>query len=628
MKRILLIAVSAFILLVFLTFRGSQVPLTVSFQHEYAEVGVPLQLTVTGTSEPLSYQWYVDEVLVCTDKAYYIPTEEDLEKFISVTVTPSDPKQAVSASLYFSKLPVFYLDVTEDITKDTYVSGHLSVQGNSLYETEELLYHDTIQIRGRGNSTWEAYPKKPYRLKLEHSSNLLGMGKNKHWVLFANYADESLMRNKIAYDLSGDIGMPYMESTWVSLIFNGEYAGNYLLCEQIRIGTDRVDIANLTDYADNVARSLVKADIVPKEKQKLLETSLEQDLSWLSTGSFSFDERVYDIAAYVKLPRLTGGFLLEIDGYLDEISQFYAHKQPVMFKDPEYACTNDQIMEYAKHYFTAAFEAMQNSQDFYSVYQNQPVSYTQLFDIRSMAQYVLIQELFFNYDAILKSNFLYKDVDGLAYMGPIWDMDWSAGRTHSTIDYHQWWSLYYEKEADLPLWYAGVVKDPYFLSVLKEIWDSSYDAIHALTENNGTLEQAYDYIYESAVANSKLWPAEYGFTGSYETFRTWLLDRIQWLDSQFCDYNTLLDSFHQYDADSTIQIRVTTEGIYAQCPYGSTAVLYFNGLRLSSQSITGNNECFWPNSEYTRVADSDVAIIRIYDNAGDLIGSNCTDFRK
>lgn len=628
MTRLRLITASAILLLMFLIVRGSQVPLTVSFQNKHAEVGVPLDLTVTGPSDTLSYEWYVDGSPVCKDQTYYIPREEDLEKFISVTVTPSNPEKAVTASIYFSKLPVFYLNVDEEITKNTYVSGQLSVQGSSLYQTDDLLYHGSIQIRGRGNSTWEAYPKKPYKLKLEHSSDLLGLGKNKHWVLFANYADESLIRNKIAYDLSGALGMPYMESTWISLVFNGEYIGNYLLCEQVRIDSERVDITDLTEYASKVARALVNADVFPKDKQKLLETALEQDLSWLSTGIFSFDERAYDIASYIKLPQLTGGFLLEIDGYLDEISRFYAHQQPVMFKNPEYACTNDQIMEYTQQYLTAAFEAMQNSQDFYAFYQEQPVSYTELFDIRSMAQYVLIQEIFFNYDGILKSNFLYKDVNGPAYMGPIWDMDWSSGRTHSPIDHRQWWTLYFEKEADLPLWYAGVVKDPYFLSVLKEVWDDSYSTIHALTTDNGTLAQTYNYIYESAMANTSLWPAEYGFLSSYETFFTWLQDRIQWLDAQFCDYDTLLSSFDQYEPDPSIQIRVAEDGLYALCPYGSTVVLYYNGLRLSSQPVSDSGECFWPNTEYTRVADSDVAIVRIYDDAGNLIGSNCTDFRK
>ena len=49
-------------------------------------------------------------------------------------------------------------------------------------------------IRGRGNSTWGA-EKNPFKFKLEKSTDLLGMGKNKHWVLLANHYDLSLLRN-------------------------------------------------------------------------------------------------------------------------------------------------------------------------------------------------------------------------------------------------------------------------------------------------------------------------------------------------------------------------------------------------------------------------------------------------
>ena len=61
----------------------------------------------------------------------------------------------------------------------------------------------TGEIKGRGNYTWNL-AKKPYQFKLDGSKDVLGMGAAKTWILLANHADASLMRNKVAYDLGAD----------------------------------------------------------------------------------------------------------------------------------------------------------------------------------------------------------------------------------------------------------------------------------------------------------------------------------------------------------------------------------------------------------------------------------------
>ena len=63
-------------------------------------------------------------------------------------------------------------------------------------------------IRGRGNSTWGT-GKNPYKIKLDKKANLFNMGKNKHWVLLADYYDPSHIRNKITYWMGKKLGMAY-----------------------------------------------------------------------------------------------------------------------------------------------------------------------------------------------------------------------------------------------------------------------------------------------------------------------------------------------------------------------------------------------------------------------------------
>jgi len=113
--------------------------------------------------------------------------------------------------------------------------------GNAEYAKQ---YDGAVSIKVRGNST-AGQDKKPYKLKLGKKTDLFGLGggvKNKHWVLLANAFDESLMRNKVAYDLSARFGLVSMKSEWVDVVMNGQYVGNYLLCQHIRVAEERVNV--------------------------------------------------------------------------------------------------------------------------------------------------------------------------------------------------------------------------------------------------------------------------------------------------------------------------------------------------------------------------------------------------
>ena len=70
--------------------------------------------------------------------------------------------------------------------------------------TCESLSSMAMDIRGRGNSTWEA-DKKPYKIKLDKKTNVFGLGKNKHWVLVANTYDNTFIRDRITAWLGDQI---------------------------------------------------------------------------------------------------------------------------------------------------------------------------------------------------------------------------------------------------------------------------------------------------------------------------------------------------------------------------------------------------------------------------------------
>ncbi|MGN0244253.1 MAG: CotH kinase family protein [Lachnospiraceae bacterium] len=105
-------------------------------------------------------------------------------------------------------------------------------------------YEGTMSMKGRGSSSW-GWAKKPYQVTLDAKTDLLGMGKAKKWTLIANYADRTLMRNKLLYDLADDMGLPFSaKSVFVEVEMNGEYLGNYILCEKVEVKENRVDIGD------------------------------------------------------------------------------------------------------------------------------------------------------------------------------------------------------------------------------------------------------------------------------------------------------------------------------------------------------------------------------------------------
>jgi spore coat protein CotH len=99
-----------------------------------------------------------------------------------------------------------------------------------------------VEIRGRGNSTWNA-PKKPYRLRFPKKTSLFGYEKARNWVLLANYQDTTLMTNALAFELGRLFGLPFTPHvTHVDVILNGRYEGSYMVTEQLQTGPGRVDI--------------------------------------------------------------------------------------------------------------------------------------------------------------------------------------------------------------------------------------------------------------------------------------------------------------------------------------------------------------------------------------------------
>ncbi len=113
-----------------------------------------------------------------------------------------------------------------------------------------------VDIGVRGNTS-RLLPKKQYSLTLlnkngdEKETSLLGMPKSAKWILNASFEDQSLLRNKLAYDISGKIMQyaPRVKFCEVYLVDDNQplssqhYKGIYLLVEKIERHDKRINIS-------------------------------------------------------------------------------------------------------------------------------------------------------------------------------------------------------------------------------------------------------------------------------------------------------------------------------------------------------------------------------------------------
>lgn len=395
--------------------------------------GQPVETALSGTLPDPSYRWIswpacgdaAEGVEVGTG-ASYVPTEDDLERWLQVQVW-QDSTLVCSNKLYFSRLPVVYL-TTDDgfaVTNKEYVAASLKIQGNSEFAQQ---YDGTTQVKGRGNSSWSLYPQKSYKLKLDKKTNLFGFGKNKHWVLVSNFYDRAFLRNKSASELAKALGIAGMDMTWVDVIYNGEYYGVYMLCEHLRVGENRVEIFDWEDEAESVAGKLYKAvksaAALTAEDKSALETQMSEDLSWMSDGLVVFKGQTYDLSDYGlrKDYDFSGGYLFEVDSRLSGVSRFVTPGGlKVLVDTPEFAKSNAAMYNAATSLW-ARFEAAYKSPDGRCA---AGTRYTEIADLDSMASFWLVNEVVGQRD-LGNSRFSFIDHGGKLTCGPIWDYDFSS----------------------------------------------------------------------------------------------------------------------------------------------------------------------------------------------------------
>lgn len=386
------------------------------------------------------------------------------------------------ASMVSGTLPVMFIN-TEDsqpiLDKINQIPADLWIEIPENCETKDFELGSAdepvkLVIRGRGNSTWLA-PKKPYKIKFNSKTEILGMPKHKHFALLAgNGGWGNFLSPTLGPEIARLLGMSWAPHFYpVELVLNGEYMGLYNLFESVKIDINRINIFEQED--------------------------LEED-----------DE----IIPY--------GWLIEIDNYEDEC-QIIIEKEGctlmrVTYHSPE--VLSDKQLQWLTETFTEINDVI-NHTDI-----SERERWAELIDAQSMAQMFIVRELLQDYDGFNGSTYLHRDkIENAKWvMGPIWD---TASGVYSEVE--NW-----TKDV-LPIWSTWkfipeIFNTKSFSSSFKDEWNDFYE--NSYNDFLAHISDFSDLVKEASKVDSERWGhSQLGFTDNdIDIFKDRIAKKAKWID--------------------------------------------------------------------------------------------------
>lgn len=402
---------------------------------------------------------------------------------------------------FSASLPAVYITTQSGSLDYIHASKENKEPGNiRVYENGALTVDKELkQIKGRGNATWN-YAKKPYNIKFDKKTGVLGMPKAKKWTLLAGHVmDNSLMKNYFALNFGRAIGLPETsECRQIDLYINGEYLGLYLICESVEVGENRVNIVDL-DSANEKANPEI-SDMETLPQMGVRSGYVPGSLKWIDIPQSPED--------------ISGGYLLEVDylyRYHAEPSGFISNKgMPIVVGSPEYASKAE--VEYISALWNKAEEALYSETGFNSAGKH----YTECFDMDSLARCYLAEEVTKDVDSGITSFYFYKKAgDDRFYAGPLWDFDHALG-SGTTIgnrltvyEPDTWYANQLHRNsidsacANYPTFFAQCYSFSDFRTTVCDLWAQTVS--QTLSQSVASLAGRKDAIRASAVMNHLRW---------------------------------------------------------------------------------------------------------------------------
>ncbi len=443
-----------------------------------------------------------------------------IDKYISFLITSvfivlfqfSGNAQGISS--FSTDLPLIIIDTEgKTIVDDPKISAKMKIVNNTgavnKFTDPPNDFNGNVGIELRGSSSM-GYPQKPWLFETRDAAGqnlsypVLGLPKEKDWILLSNYNDKSLMRNILGYQLFEKLGNYAPRAKLVDVILNNEYQGIYVLTEKIKQDSSRVNIAKLR-----------KEDIAGEE--------------------------------------LSGGYIFKID-YWNSSNSWQSPYSPInypyykinfVYHDPDWDELTNQQKSYISTYVTS-FEKVLYSANFKDVNQGYP----KYIDVESFIDYFLVSEISRNNDGYKKSQYFHKDKNGKIVAGPVWDFDWAWKNINQCFifkatDGSGWSYKVNDCNPDVksPDWMVRLFTDEKFKN---EVNCRYFEARANQMSNKAVfamMDSLYNVVKNAQVKHFQKWqilgknvgapevdaqPATY--TGEVEKLKNWITLRLNWLD--------------------------------------------------------------------------------------------------
>lgn len=428
-------------------------------------------------------------------------------KSVTINFSNNPAKPLLSSS----NLPIIKINTNgQDIAADPKIIADMVIIYNGPGEINNVNqtdynYSGKIAIKYRGHGSM-AFPKKQYAVETrdetgENSVNvsLFGFSSESDWILSANYSDKPMMRNILAYQLARDMGNYASHTKYCEVIINNEYRGVFVFQEKIKRDKGRVNVEKLGT-----------SDITP--------------------------------------PNVTGGYIYSKD-YVDPGEVTWTSKIPgsptvYQFVYPKAEDVQPEQKNYLQSYVDS-FELALNGTDF----QDPIKGFRGFAEETSFMDYFLVNEVSKNIDGFRLSNYFNKARSGKIKAGPVWDFDIAWGNawyddgsltTGFSYSYN-----YAPEETQVPFIWSRLMDDVAWRTAMNCRYSNYRGNILNLQRINNLIDSLANELQFAQQRNFTRWdiigkniwpnpdPVPTSYAGDVSYLKTWISERLSFLDSQF-----------------------------------------------------------------------------------------------
>ena len=499
----------------------------------------------------------------------------------------------------YSTLPIVIINTNGAIIPDDpKINVNMKIIYNGVGKINQLTdqnfhFDGPVGIERRGSSSQTISEKKPYSIEIRDAQGndlavpLLGMPAEADWALIAPYSDKVLIRDALTYNLAGSFMAWAPRTRFCELLLNGEYRGLYVLTEKIKRDPGRINI--------------VKGD------------------STVTTGD-----------------ALTGGYIMKIDKTTGNVQGITAGFYSNYLNDPtnpnkktlyqyEYPSL-DKIKPAQKTYIQSLVGEMEQAMVLSNPsFSNPSVGYPKYWDVQSLVDFFIVNELTRNVDGYRLSTFFYKDrnsINSKFKMGPVWDFNLGLGNANYCDGARiSNWAVDYNTVCPLdgwgvPFWWSNLMADNNFKKQIRIRWQQLRIKELSNTHINNMIDSMKLALGDAPSRNFQKWPilgiyvwpnpyigATYDSEINY--MKTWLTNRIAWIDGQIATFpvgqQEILDQI-------TVSPNPSVSGFNFAYFLKNTQIvnlLIFNELgqvvfQKTEQQTTGNQQLRWYDPQAAR----------------------------